>query len=155
MVRFYKGFQLALQFLLETLEKCERAAVIIHGVPQVGKTCLAHALAYTLATKNSEPVYLKMSDEVIDSDVAADNLNEVIINTKWVIVDQCDMDAFSFNRLLKGVKTHYNLFKVPIVFVTSGHNPPAPKFSESSNFVVKVIDIQANEEALAFLVAPI
>ena len=149
-VRFYKGFQLALQFLINTITETDKHAVIIHGVPHVGKTSLVHALAYTLATKDKEPVYLKMSDKEIDSNVAADHLAKVTLYNEWVIVDQCDMDAFSFNQLAKNVNDHYRYYSVPIVFFTSGHIPPGPKFDESHNpiFLVKVVDIQTNEEAL-------
>ena len=125
-------------------------AVVIHGVPELGKTCLAHALAYALATEENEPVYLKMADEVVDSDVVVDNLCSVIMNTKWVIVDQCDMDGFKMRLLAQGASTHFLKFNVPIVFMTSGHNPPAPDLK--GFFLVKVIDIQTNEETLQSIV---
>ena len=152
---FYKGFKAALKDLLTEIQNASCEILLIHGVPQIGKSCLAQCLSYYLACEGESAAYVKMDGKAnIDNEVAVGSLCAYFSMTKWIIFDQCNLDCLlnqeaRFMGKVSGRKISGK--RIPLIMFTSGHYAPQSYWMNHRQVKFKVISLHVDEALVDYL----
>lgn len=123
-INYYSAFRDGFKFIWEALHKSSSCtAIVIHGVPGVGKSTLCHLLSLALAVKYGTCVKLILSDDM-KSSMREHFVDGVMVNNKFVVLDQVDLGKL---QLLNVIGTREDTDHGPIVIFTSGHYPPSAR----------------------------
>ena len=130
------------------METQTQPVILIHGVPKIGKTCLARCLAYYLALEGGSTTYVKMKySQKLDNNVVTENLVSYFGKSSWTILDQCNVnciDPVLFSTYVLGQRRMEDA-KMPIIMFTSGHCVPRPNWTQSRRVHFKVINLSVDE----------
>ncbi len=143
---YYTGFKKGLTTLLSQIhQENDKYAILIHGIPRMGKTSLAHNLAYHLASGGSTAMVVTMDNgQIFSPETVTENLSSFCGESGWVIFDQVNVHSLDQEILAQELVGSER--KTPLIVFTSGHNaPPGPSWTKGPVFCMKVIDMRVDE----------
>lgn len=143
-VLLYRGFREALTYIVECIRTTPKKILVIHGVPNVGKTSLCHVLTFFLGVTYGESCYRSYRRHPnSDSKRLAEDIKRTFAMSKVTCLDHVCFENVEMTSFVSWMYSASDNIKV--VF-TSGHSFPTTFGQTIPIMNYQVISMQATPE---------